>query len=410
MELKVYYQDKLVGTLKKDLSQWSFAYDNLWLHDKEAFAISLNFPLTNELFDHSKTHAFFSNLLPESEIRSQIARSIGISQKNDFSLLREIGGECAGALSILKENQPVSIRGDYKLLTNKQLLTFIISSPTTPLIHALGQLRLSLAGAQHKLPLFKKDGKYFLPLGCSASTYILKPQNEHFKALAENEYFCMQLAKAVGLSVADTELLYLQDVAVLEVKRYDRIDQHGKVVRLHQEDFCQALSVPSDSKYEVEGEVTLKKCFDIIVKYSSQPIIDKLSLLRWIMFNYIIGNADAHAKNISLIYKDRKVMLAPFYDLVATVIYNGLTENMAMKIGGEKRLGKLRESHLKNLAKLTDIKENFVLSEFQTINLTIKKQSILLSKKLKEHVKNTDVINKICCYINDQKLKKKDKL
>lgn len=410
MQIYVFYQDSIVGSIEKTQGQWSFQYDPSWLADNNAFAISLNLPLGDKKFGHFEAHSFFANLLPESEIRDQIARSLGVSEKNDFEILKEIGGECAGALCIFKEKEAASQKGSYKQISEKQLKEFIGKSGSNPIIHATDNLRLSLAGAQQKLPVFKKSKQYFLPMGSFASTHILKPQCSKFKGLIENEYFCMRLAKAVGLPTAHTELFYVDEVAVLEIERYDRVLTGKNVGRLHQEDLCQALGLSYDQKYETEGGASLEQCFAVVERHSAQPILDKRSLLQWVLFNYIIGNADAHAKNISLVYKNRQIFLAPFYDLISTIIYNGLTENMAMKIGKEKRLGQLKEKHLEELALTANIKKQFVVSEFNKMNQQLKQQSLILEKEMSGKIKDPEVVSRICQYISGHGIKKKLKL
>lgn len=409
MRIYVFHQNNLVGTINKIKSEWSFEYDSTWLSNKQAFAISLNLPLENKQFGHFAAHAFFANLLPESEIRNQIARALGVSDKNDFEILKKIGGECAGALNLVTDKQKNSQDGQYQPLSKKQLLTFIKQAQQKALIHAVDQWRLSLAGAQHKLPVFKQKKQYFLPLGNYASTHILKPQCSNFKGLCENEYFCMRLAKAMGLPVADVQLSYIDQVAVLEVTRYDRIKDKSAIERLHQEDFCQAAGLSFDQKYEMEGGPSLKQCFTLIERYSAQPILDKQSLLRGVIFNYLIGNADAHAKNISFLYKNRQITLAPFYDLVSTIIYHGLTQNMAMKIGAEKRLGKVNTRHLDSLAEIAQIKSHLVISTFTQMKQELEQKSLLLAQELSKEIKTPFIIDRICQYISQQNSKKKDK-
>ncbi|MDH5728857.1 MAG: type II toxin-antitoxin system HipA family toxin, partial [Gammaproteobacteria bacterium] len=209
--------------------------------------------------------------------------------------------------------------------------------PTRPLLAGEAGIRLSLAGAQNKLPIRYRNGQVSLPYGRAASTHIIKPAITHYESSVMNEWFCMRLAKLMDLPVPDV-LIIGTETPVYCVERYDRIivtDEH--VERLHQEDFCQALGVAADVKYEKEGGPSLRDCFGLIRSASIQPAKDLNTALKWVVFNYLIGNADAHAKNIALLLTQQGPRLAPFYDLMCTAIYEGLSDRLAMKIGNEDR-------------------------------------------------------------------------
>ncbi len=175
-----------------------------------------------------------------------------------------------------------------------------------------------------------------MPLGAYPSSHILKPNMPDHEDTVINEAFCMRLAANMGLSVPKVEIRFLDHLQVYIIERYDReIADQGNLVRIHQEDFCQALGVPPDAKYEKEGGPGLAQCFALIRTYSTQPAADVKKLLAWVAFNYLIGNADAHAKNISLLLPEEGPRLAPFYDLMCTAVYPALTDRMAMSVGGK---------------------------------------------------------------------------
>ena len=197
-------------------------------------------------------------------------------------------------------------------------------------------MRLSLAGAQNKLAVGLHQGRIALIRGTTATSHILKPSIPDIEDSVYNEFFCMRLAKAMGIDVAHVEIYTIQDVPCLLVQRYDRIiGQDNITQRLHQEDFCQASGVMPELKYEREGGPSLTQCQEILRHHSSQPARNQLDLLQRIIFNYLIANADAHAKNFSLLYQNNSVNLAPAYDLLSTGIYSQLNKKMAMKIGGK---------------------------------------------------------------------------
>ena len=348
--LIVYWGQKLVGRLRVDGKRnYSFQYAPEWLSAGGALQISVSLPLRAEPFEGDVARNFFSNLLPEALIRTLIAKKIGISEGNDFQLLEELGGECAGALALIPEGQILKSDGGYQPLSREDLDKKIEEMPRQPLLTATEGLRLSLAGAQNKLPVFLKNDAIFLPLGASASSHILKPKIPEFDDTVENEAFCMTLAKGCGLPVPAVKIRDGKHAALL-VSRYDRVSESGTLTRLHQEDFCQALGFSHEQKYQKDGGPGLKQCLDLLAESSSNPLLDKSNLLRWIVFNYLIGNGDAHAKNISILIDAEGVRLAPFYDLMSTVIYKGLSKELAMRIGREDRPDWIFKRHWMRLA------------------------------------------------------------
>ena len=228
----------------------------------------------------------------------------------------------------------------------------------------IGGERLSLAGAQKKLPIFYDEQNFHLGYGTAASNYIIKPAVENLDATVENEAFCMALAREVGLEVPRSFVHQHGDTRVFVVKRFDRTLTSGGTKRLHQEDFCQALHIPPEYKYESEGGPSLAACFNLVRQRSIRSGKDVLSLLNWVIFNYLIGNSDAHGKNISLLLLPEGPMLAPFYDLLSTRIYAhyGLAEGLAMKIGGEADPRAIQKKHWEQFAEEVGIKPRLVLT------------------------------------------------
>ena len=214
--------------------------------------------------------------------------------------------------------------------------------PVRPLLAGEEGLRLSLAGAQSKVPVVLVDGAVALPMPGQPTTHILKPPISRFTATTENEAFVMRLAAAVGLDVAPVEPRVVRDRTFLLVQRYDRaLGDDGTVRRIHQEDFCQALGVPPETKYASEGGPTFKDCFALLRSVAARPAVDVLKLLDAVIFNVIAGNADAHGKNFSILYSGEGPRLAPLYDLLATVAYPDLSPKFAMKIGKRATLAEL---------------------------------------------------------------------
>jgi serine/threonine-protein kinase HipA len=327
-----------VGRLWLDeRGRYKYQYDPAWLEGHNAIPLSLSLPLQEPAFEDDYARPFFANLLPEGELRRAVARKLGISEQNDFALLEAIGGECAGAVSVLPTGASLAAQGEYRPLAEPELHELLATLPSRPLLAGEEGLRLSLAGAQYKLPVYVDDDQIHLALGAYPSSHILKPPIRDLQGSVANEAFCMNLAQVMGLPAPtaimrkDPDLLYL-------VERYDRKrGSDGRIVRLHQEDLCQALRIPPDLKYEAEGGPSLQACFELVRKYSVRPAADVRSLLDWVVFNYLVGNADAHAKNLSLLLLRDGPRLAPFYDLLSTAIYPHLATKLAMRIGGEDR-------------------------------------------------------------------------
>lgn len=352
--LDVYLQNDLVGHLFSEHGQIEFEYANSWLASPNAKPLSHSLLLQAERFTRNECRGFFAGVLPEAHKRELIAKNFGISPRNDFSILEKIGGECAGAVTFVPAGESLP-QGEYHYtpLADADLLYRLEQLPTTPLMAGEDGIRLSLAGAQDKLAVHVKDGKISIPLGGAPSTHIIKPAIREIKDLVYNEAFCMQLAKAAGLPVANVEVRTLFDkLDYLLVERYDRVvDAKGNVQRLHQEDFCQALGVVPENKYQSEGGPSLKQCFALLREVSSKPVVDLGNLLDAVIFNVLIGNHDAHGKNFSLLYQaNGTTQLSPLYDLICTVYYPNLAKKMAMKLGGEGQSDRLYPRHFEKLA------------------------------------------------------------
>jgi serine/threonine-protein kinase HipA len=361
--LDVYFRDQLAGSLwLDDRRRFVFQYDAGWLKSSRVFPLSLSLPLRKEPYEDDAARPFFANLLPEGEIRELIARQFRVSEQNVFALLEKIGGECAGAVSILPGGTKPIDRSGYRELDEEGLHKVLAELPKRPLLAGEKGIRLSLAGAQNKLPVFIDDkNKIYIATGNSPSTHILKPPIPRIEESVENEAFCMEVARRMGLPVAGTLIRKNHDT-ILVVSRYDREKKNdGTVLRLHQEDFCQALGILPEQKYESEGGPSLERCFALLKEHSIRPAADQRALLEWIVFNVLIGNADAHAKNVSILFTDKGPRLAPFYDLLSTQVYPNLAEKLAMKIGGENRVPWLHARNWERFADTVSLKPRYVL-------------------------------------------------
>jgi len=359
--LDVYLHNDLAGHLIQDpRGQMVFEYVETWLNKPGATALSQSLPLRQKRFNRNECRGFFAGILPEQSKREIIARNLGISARNDYAMLDQIGGECAGAVTFVPAGQPLPERNySYRKLSTKELAGILRELPRHPLLAGEDGIRLSLAGAQDKIAVRIEGADICLPLGGAPSTHILKPAVERFEGVVFNEALCLKLASAAGLPTATVEIRHDEGIDYLLVERYDRVhrESSGKSVveRLHQEDFCQAQGIVSEMKYQKEGGPSLKQCFALLREVSGTPVVDLARLLDVVIFNYLIGNNDAHGKNFSLLYHGigtnaPEIRLAPLYDLVSTIYYPELSRNMAMKIGGEYSSEKVMPKNFEKLA------------------------------------------------------------
>ena len=356
-ELHVWWDGQLVGTLSQQDGRLGFVYAPPWLDSATARPLSMSLPLRGEAFDDRAARPFFAGLLPEGAMRVSIARRLHVSARNDFALLDRLGGECAGAVTLLEPGQtpeeeaiPPGEEG-VRWLDDAALLQLMDELPRRPLLAGEAGVRLSLAGAQDKLPVVVREGRIGLPLHGTASTHILKPAIAGVEGSVCNEWFCMTLAARLKLLTAAVQVHRVADRALLLVTRYDRQRlANGAIHRLHQEDFCQALGVPPEYKYQNEGGPDAAQCFSLLRQATRPSAPHLLALLDAMLFNALLGNHDAHAKNFSLLYAAQGAVLAPLYDVLCTAIYPGLTDKMAMKIGGKYVLEDVLPRHWERFA------------------------------------------------------------
>ena len=351
--LEVWLLGAHVGTLSQVDGRLGFAYAS-----GATTPLSQSLPIRSEPFDDRAARPFFAGLLPEGGKRKQIAKTLQISAQNDYALLDSLGGECAGAVTLLEPGQSPraldAARG-VRWLDHAQLLQVLDEMPLRPMRAGEDGLRLSLAGAQDKLPVaLDADGvRVGLPLNGSPSTHILKPPIAGVDGSVFNEAFCMALAGSLKLDVARTQIQAISDGKqqrhYLLVARYDRqTDLPGQ--RLHQEDFCQALGIVSEHKYQNEGGPGLAQAFALLRRATRPSAPHTLKLLDYVVFNALIGNHDAHGKNFSLLYTPSGAVLTPLYDALCTAVYPTLTDKMAMKIGSKYKFSEVMARHWEQFA------------------------------------------------------------
>lgn len=350
--LDVYYESALVGHVRRGAIGLEFEYAREWLNSETAFPISVSLPLGAGA--HSSS--FFSNLLPEGPFREVITRRLRIPYQDDFALLECIGGECAGALSLLSQDTaPEQPEARVEELSLADLEDLVLSGAYADLSKTSRSARLSLAGAQGKLPVVREDDRFFLPLGNTPSTHLLKFENAAFRHLPHNEVMTTGLFSELGLKCVTATLHRFGTGSRLKrvccVTRYDRLRDANGTVRLHQEDLCQALGLTSHEKYEADGGPSFARMYRCVQQHSKEPFVDARALIDWWLLCWLCGNSDAHAKNLALLYHEgsggsRAPRLAPFYDLVCTRAYDQLDYRLATRLGGETEPGQAGRKHL----------------------------------------------------------------
>ncbi len=351
--LSVHMYGEPIGHLEQtSIGKVQFTYER-----QAPYKLSIGMEIQEQSFDETRTEAYFGGLLPESEMaRKKIGQRYGVNHYNSFALLKAIGYDCAGAVSLHSAEEIISkpitlfpLKG--KTFSSSELYQHIQDLPKKPLFLGVEGLRLSLAGAQDKAAVCLIENKIAMPINGCPTTHILKPGIKGYDGIVQNEYFCLKIAARIGLTVPKVEIRWAEKTPYLLIERYDRLVQNNKVSRIHQEDFCQALGFVTAKKYQNDGGPDFKACFDLL-RNTSQPVKDRNTLASLMVFNYLIGNMDAHGKNFSLLHYDANtVQIAPVYDVLCTSIYDNLAKKMAMKLGGYYEVDKIYPRHWEREAK-----------------------------------------------------------
>ncbi len=395
-KLKVNLLNEEIGILFEDENgRLNFEYSESWLNNPDAYPISTKLKLEKKLFEDFECKAFFAGLLPEDLIKTKISEKLKISEENNFSLLEILGGDCAGAISLEPDSKKKNTTiYQSKLIEDKDLKKILLSLEEEPLLTSEG-IRLSLAGAQNKIALLKKKNKLYIPGTNEITTHIIKPNIRKFKDTVFNEFICMSLAKLCGIDVAEVDVGSAEDLPYLIIQRFDRVKfGNGKLKRIHQEDFCQALGISPEKKYQKEGGPSIKSCANLIDQITNKPGLDKIKFLDIIIFNFLIGNNDAHGKNFSLALDTKSTKLTSFYDLLSTEIYPQLNQEMAMKFGKQYLASKINQHDLTQLSEDLSIKPQLIQSKIVDLRNKLEKKFPELYD-LQELSNQVELLNKI---------------
>lgn len=348
-QLDLYLNDVRLAVLHEaGMGYAALTYDPAILdrYGEGAVLLSLGLPLRAETYPGVETRPFLEGLLPEETNREVLADELRLDRRDVFGLLRELGLDTAGAVVITRAGEPIpSQAATVKWLTPEELEQRIGNLPYAPLgVDPAGEIRLSLPGVQDKIGIVQDEaGRIGLSVAGYPTTAILKPPSTRrdrsgellFPDLPANEAYCMRIAAHAGLSVAPVAIRHVAGEQCVIVTRFDRREVDGVVERIHQEDACQALRIPPETKYEERGGPALRQIAELLRAFSTSPLPDRLALLDQQVLHVLVGNTDAHGKNVSLLYAEGGIRLAPLYDVVSTRVYPRHSSYAAMTIGGE---------------------------------------------------------------------------
>ena len=330
--LGVLINNRLVGRLSKEANgAVSFQYDQSWLEWSPAFAISMSLPLRETPYSGDPVVAVFDNLLPDNpNVRKRVAERMGAHGTDYFSLLEAIGRDCVGAMQFLPDNAPQDaepyIRG--APVSDQEIQALLANLATAPLgVDKEQDFRISIAGAQEKTALLRYDGQWMRPIGTTPTTHLLKPQLGEIPtafgpidmaASVDNEHYCLKLLESFGLNVAPTEIVTFGNRRVLIVERFDRLWRNSsQLLRLPQEDCCQALGIPSARKYQNNGGPSAVDILTLLQR-ADEPQKDQAAFFKSQILFWLIGATDGHGKNFSIFLKpEGRYALTPFYDVLS---------------------------------------------------------------------------------------------
>ena len=366
MYIEIDGNKRFVGIISGDSYLDSrFKYDGEYMASSYGVPISISLPFTDEPFSSEETSSFFESLLPEGFSRRSVAQWIKTDENDYLTILAKLGRESIGALTIVEDD--LEIESGYERLSKKDIKK-LAEEGATYSTQVLINTHLSLAGASGKVGLYydTNTDSWYLPKGDAPSTHIIKQSHVRFDKMVLNECMCMNTAAELGLDVPKTLIV---DIG------------NGR-----DEDVLLALGVSAEKKYETTDSGYLRKMFELIRNYSSNPLEDQRKLLERIVFNYMIGNTDAHLKNFALIYNQslRGVRLAPAYDMVSTRVYD-LSPEMSFYIDGEKDINKVSRQSFINVANEIGMGRKMVEAVFDNIANRIENSLKTAAVKLAEN-------------------------
>ncbi len=379
--LEIQGKQVVVGYIEgESLDDARFRYDEEYLTQNDPKAISISLPVQKEPFSAEQTKVFFDGLLPEGFMRKTIANNMHFDERDYLSILYYLGKECLGAIRIGEAGD--EDKAGYDPISSKQVRQ-LAAEGATKSSELIIKTHLSLTGASGKVGLYYDEGndKWYLPSGTAPSTHIVKQSHIRLDGIVTNEQLSMMAAGKCGIDIPESFIINMgkgiDSEVLFATKRYDRImNEKSETVRglrrpfrLHQEDFAQALSIAAADKYEKDGDNYIVRMFEIIRNHSGNPLEDQLKLWRRIVFDYVLGNTDAHIKNFSLLYSYDlgEKRLSPAYDMISTAIYEASTREMSFNIGGKRALDEIGKDDFRTMASQVGIGERLAMNTFEDV-------------------------------------------
>jgi serine/threonine-protein kinase HipA len=413
MKLHVFLDGAVIGTLKMTGGRYSFSYTDDWLATAGAYPLSQSLPLRPIPHTGKAVVNFLWGLLPDNELTlATWARDFKVSARSPVALLSHVGEDCAGAVQFIREDrlgefmyeesQPPQV----KWLTEEDVAQRIrhLTNDAGAARESVTEGQFSLSGARAKTAFFydHEGNRWGVPQGRTPTTHILKPISNDFDGFAENEHFCLALARSVSLSAARTEWRSFGGIPTLIAERYDRVQIGARWHRIHQEDCCQALGIHPGAKYENDGGPGIKQIMSLL-NSSDDPLADRLRLFKSSCFVYLIAATDAHAKNFSLLYSRGvnrfSMRLSPLYDVASAWPYPRQIPvqkmKLALQVGRHYRLKEIQPRHFGSLAKSCGLSERAAIEVLKDLAIRLPQAATLLLESLQSSGMATKVLAKL---------------
>jgi serine/threonine-protein kinase HipA len=404
-EIVALLDGKEAGRVHHERGRLYFVYDDAWRNAEDAYPLSLSMPLAAKEHGRGVTEAYLWGLLPDNgHVLDRWAAKFHVSARNAFALISHVGEDCAGAVQFVTPERLAAIHSgkedEVEWLDEadvaKRLQALRADHAAWRLPRDTGQF--SLAGAQPKTALLLQNGRWGVPAGRLPTTHILKPPTGQLAGQAENEHLCLRLARALGLPAAQSEVMRFGDEIAIVIERYDRLQSGNAVVRIHQEDVCQALGIMPTKRYQNEGGPSPNTIADLLRTYSTDRTADVDTFVAALGFNWLIAGVDGHAKNFSLLLGTRRARLAPLYD-VASVLPHDTFElrkvKAAMKIGGEYKLGQIGLRQWQKFARRTRVNADELIERLASMARQLPDEAISASAVMREQGLDAAIVERL---------------
>ncbi|MGE3622790.1 MAG: type II toxin-antitoxin system HipA family toxin [Bdellovibrionales bacterium] len=413
-ELIVLLSDQEIGRVRQDRrGRLKFVYDETWRGARGAYPLSLSMPLAASEHPHDVIDAFIWGLLPDNEqVLERWAKKFQVSARSAFALIAQVGEDCAGAVQFVRPERSDALMnagpGDIDWLdeANVAARLKVLREDHSAWRRPDDTGQFSLAGAQPKTALLLQDGKWGVPSGRIPTTHILKPPTGAFDGHAENEHFCLALAQTLGLPVASSTVMHFEDEVAFVTERYDRLVTDRGILRVHQEDMCQALGVPPTRKYENEGGPGVSTVVNFLQENSGAARDDVETFIDAVAFNWIIGGTDAHAKNYSiLIGSGGRARLAPLYDMASILPYDDydmMKVKLAMKLGGKYRIRDISARSWDRLSDELRLNKEDVMERVCEMTSRLPEQAEAIGQQVREAGMTHPIIERLTARASDR--------